>query len=70
MFSSKVSALIKCFWCSLTTLLLTDLTSRTKISDLTKMTFSNTIQLKMIKISIASRTKEVIKNEFFKLNIA
>ena len=33
----------------------------TKISDLAKMTFSNSIQLKMIEISTVSRTQKVIK---------
>ena len=46
-------------------LLLTDLTSSAKISDLTKMTFSNSIQLKMIKVPTVSGTQEVIKYDFF-----
>ena len=50
---------------SISTLLLSDLTSTTKISDMTKMAFSYSIQLKMIKISTVSETQEVIKNDVF-----
>ena len=53
---------------------LTDLTSSAKLSDLSKMTFSNSVQLKMIetldniaflKISAVFETQNVIKNDFF-----
>ena len=40
-------------------------TISTKISDLTKMTFSDSIQLKMVKISTVSGTQKVIKNDSF-----
>ena len=50
---------------SISTLLLSDLTSTAKISDMTKMAFSYSIQLKMIKISTVSETQEVIKNDVF-----
>ena len=69
MFSTKISDLTKngFFYFNVSTpvLLLTDLTSSAKISDLTKMTFSNSIQLKMIKVSTVSGTHEIIKNDFF-----
>ena len=53
---------------------LTDLTSSAKLSDLSKMTFSNSVQLKMLetldniaflKISAVFETQNVIKNDFF-----
>ena len=53
---------------------LTDLTSSAKLSDLSKMTFSNSVQLKMIetldniaflKVSAVFETQNVIKNDFF-----
>ena len=50
---------------SISTLLLSDLTSTSKISDMTKMAFSYSIQLKIIKISTVSETQEVIKNDVF-----
>ena len=59
MFSTKISDV------SSSVLLLTGLTISTKISDLNKNTFSNSIQLKIIKISTVSWTQEVIKNDFF-----
>ena len=58
---------------------LTDLTSSAKLSDLSKMTFSNSVQLKMIetldniaflKISAVFETQNVIKNDFFWLSLA
>ena len=59
LFSTKISDV------SSSVLLLTGLTISTKISDLNKKTFSNSIQLKIIKISTVSGTQEVIKNDFF-----
>ena len=46
-------------------LLLTDLTISTKISDHTKMTVFDSIQIKMIKISKVSGTQKVVRNDFF-----
>ena len=59
LFSTKISDV------SSSVLLLTGLTISTKISDLNKKTFSNSIQLKIIKISTVIGTQEVIKNDFF-----
>ena len=68
MFSTKISDLTKNGFLQLnafsSVLLLRDLTISTKISDLTKMTFSSSIQLKIIKISTFSETQEVIKMTF------
>ena len=42
----------------------------TKIADFTKMTFSNSVQLKMIKIQTVFGTQKVIKSDFFQLSLA
>ena len=75
MFSTKISDLTKdltqCLQVNVakSVLLLTDLTRGAKFLDLTKMTFSNSTRLEMIKTSTVSGIQEVIKNDFSQLNL-
>ena len=64
MFSTKIPDVTQCS----SVLLPTDLPISYKISDLTKMTFSNSIQVKLIKISTVSGTQEVMINDLFQVN--
>ena len=64
MFSTKIPDVTQCS----SVLLPTDLPISYKISDLTKMTFSNSIQVKLIKNSTVSGTQEVMINDLFQVN--